>query len=708
MFSIMAIYASYLFFNQSKTPPNKRDILMKHDKTKNFLQNQDSPYLLQHQSNPISWYPYVKEALNLAKEQNKLLFISIGYSTCHWCHVMERESYENQQVAQILNKDYISIKIDREEMPHLDAYYMSVYQTLNNQGGGWPLNIIATPDNKPFYGFTYLPREDKGEYAGLMSVLSNIANSFKTNEAKILQIANSLDQAMSTHSKMSADNIEQSNKLFLKDSSNLNTKQSEKIINNFIKAWDKRIDKTNGGFAGAPKFPQASSLNTLLDIYSLTNNTKALDMATFSLKKMAMGGIHDQIEGGFYRYSVDERWMIPHFEKMLYTNAELLESYTKAYMISKDEYFKQVAMDIVNLCSSRFKQENGLYFSASDADSKISPNSEHKEEGHYFVFDYRELEGVISDEVMNYFNITPDGNFEFKNNLFISDESFLHKPNKEQLQIDILRMKQIRASKPYPFIDYKILLSWNSLYLKSLIGAKVLDANYLQDALKSLDVLIDELYIDDVLYHQKIQNHTPTQKALFEDYSFFISLLLVAYNESLDDKYLTLSEKLAKEAIEKFYKDKNWYMNDVSLTDSIHKDVLSPFYSSAYANANAVMIDNLLKLSTLGIKGSIEFGEVAKSSMQSAYNIVSKYPLGYDNMVDVYLKASKQYVSIKNTKQALQDAIKQGKFDEFEQSGILLKKAVDNTNGDFILCMSDRCFANEKSFDNLKDKILNH
>ncbi len=709
--SIMAIYVSYLFYmKQGNTnKANKRDVLMKHDKTKNYLQNQDSPYLLQHQSNPIDWYPYVKEALQIAKERNKLLFISIGYSTCHWCHVMEEESYEDEEIAKILNDDYISIKIDREEMPHLDAYYMSVYRALNNGGGGWPLNIIATPDNKPFYGFTYLPKEDKAGYAGLKTVLSNIVHTFKTDKQKIEQIANNVGQAFSASAKISIKSAKSANDLFVKNSNEIDELKTKEIIKNFINAWGERMDKINGGFRGEPKFPQASSINTLLDIAMLMNDTKAQQMATFSLQQMAMGGIHDQIEGGFYRYSVDEKWMIPHFEKMLYTNAELLESYTKAYTISQNEYFKQVAMDIVSLCESRFKQDNGLYFSASDADSALSfDDNSHKEEGHYFVFDYHELEGVISDEVINYFNITPDGNFEFKNNLYISDESFKNKPSKEQLRVDILRMKQIRSIKPYPFVDYKILLSWNSLYLKSLIGAKVLDDDYLQDALKSLDVLIDELYIDGVLYHQKIQKQAPSQKALFEDYAFFISLLLVAYNESLDDKYLSISVTLAKEAIDKFYKDNSWYMNDVSSKDSLHKDVLSPFYASAYANANAVMVDNLLKLSTLGVENSLMFAQVAKESMASAYAHALKYPLGYEDMVDVYLKATKEYVSVKNTKDALQDAIKQGKFDEFDKYGILLKRAVDNTNGDFVLCVSDRCFGVDKSFDNLKDKILNH
>jgi uncharacterized protein YyaL (SSP411 family) len=394
---------------------------------------------------------------------------------------------------------------------------------------------------------------------------------------------------------------------------------------------------------------------------------------------------------------------------MLYTNAELLQSYSQAYKHTKNEYFKEVAVSIINSISLRFKQDNGLYFSASDADSALefvsfSNHKSEKEEGHYFVFSYDELEDEISNNTMKYFNIIPDGNFEFKNNPYITDESLKLKPqNEKQLNSDIAKMIRIRAKKPYPFIDYKILLSWNSLYIKSLIKAKNLDKQYLKDGLKSVDSLIDELYVDEVLYHQKVQNKELKHKALLEDYAFFISLLLVAYDESLDSKYLSLSTTLAKESIVKFYKNNNWYMSDITNLNNENNAILSSYHDGAYKNANGAMIDNFLKLATLG-QGQ-KFSEIAKASLANNFDTIAKYPIAYDSMALNYLKAQKEYVSIKHNKKQLLKISENNGLKSYE---LLLKKADENTNNEFLLCTSDRCFAIDKSFDIIKNKINNH
>ncbi|NQY93933.1 MAG: thioredoxin domain-containing protein, partial [Campylobacteraceae bacterium] len=339
------------------------------EKFTNELIYEDSPYLQQHAHNPVDWYAWGDKAFKKAKEEKKLIFLSIGYSTCHWCHVMEKESFENEEVAKVLNKHFISIKVDREEMPHVDKYYQDVYNLLNNRAGGWPLNIILTPERKAFYAATYIPNISKYGRMGIIDLLNKLADVYKYDSLKVVSTSLQIESALKEYKSA-----------YKGEKRTL----SLALVDKFVEEVEKSFDTENPGIGTAPKFPHAATIETLLDIYVTFENDKALEMATSMLKSMGNGGIYDQIEGGFYRYSVDEEWMIPHFEKMLYTNAELLGVYAKAYRITKDEFFKKIVDELISFTKIRF-EDNNLLYSASDADSQVGSE---KEEGAYFVFDY--------------------------------------------------------------------------------------------------------------------------------------------------------------------------------------------------------------------------------------------------------------------------------------------------------------------------------
>ncbi len=637
------------------------------EKYTNALISEDSPYLQQHAHNPVNWYAWVDEAFLKAKEENKLIFLSIGYSTCHWCHVMEEESFENEEIAQILNKYFVSIKVDREEKPHIDKYYQSVHQLLNKRGGGWPLTIILTPNAKAFFAATYIPSEAKYGRSSIKELLLKIQSVFIQDQKKVIQSSLEIERILKEYK--TASNKQQ-------------VALTPELIDKFVLEVEESFDKQHNGIGTAPKFPHASTIDTLLDIYSIYKNKKALDMATSMLKAMGNGGIYDQIEGGFYRYSVDEAWMIPHFEKMLYTNAEMLSAYAKAYKITQDKFYKIKIDEIVEFVKARF-EKNLLFYSASDADSILGNE---KEEGAYFVFEYEEVKAYLeqngyknSQEILEYFNITKDGNFEYgQNNPYLSGK-------KELENIDVVKktLKDLRAKKEYPFVDYKILTSWNAMYISALF-----DANKEKEALEHLDVLVEKLYKKGKLYHQRLVDKEPKEKALFEDYSFLITALLKAYEYSLDNKYLILAEKLNTEVIENLYRDNNWYMSNDEFQS------IADVYDSSYKSSLSNMIDNLLKMSIL--KEDLNLENIAKDTLHVNSSILSSNPSNSAWLVRSYMAYTKGYVSLKATKELLKD--KDTSFYSF----IVKKPTLDEQ---YQVCSTIACFAYSDDFKTIVSKI---
>ena len=639
----------------------------------NNLSNETSPYLLQHKDNPVDWYPWQEEVFKKAIKEHKLIFLSIGYSTCHWCHVMAHESFEDEEVAKVLNKDFISIKVDREQFPHIDNYYQSIYRIINQKGGGWPLTIIMTPDKKPFFAATYIPKVQGYGSQGLLKILDAIThipyNELEQRGDNILSIlennTNKKDDIVSIDKKLEIKTLEQ---------------------------YKSYYDYKYKGFSQSPKFPQTSNIILLLKIYKSTLNKDALTMATDTLTAMAKGGFYDQIEGGFYRYCVDKRWEIPHFEKMLYTNGELLEAYTIAYHITKNKLYKKIIDETIGQIDKRF-QINGVYQSASNADSKNFDG--HNEEGFYFLFEYIETSKYLENngidektikETLKYLGISEDGNIDgdFSNPIITSDI----KP-KGLKQVKKL-LRKMREKKEYPFIDNKINMAWNCLYIKGKLKASIINKNYLKEATNSLDKLLKLLYIDDTLYHQTIIGIKPKQQALLEDYAFLSSTLFEAYQKTLDKKYFMLFKHFVKESITKFYKNKKWLeSNDGFRTYANIKD-------SGYASALGVTINNLILYAT--VEADYKVYNIALENISQFSTVLNKFPSYYPSVTRAIIMTKYEPIFIKASK---------SKLDSFDTTDINYPFVYkyEYKSDDFLACKLSSCFTYGKDFLKIKKDI---
>lgn len=643
--------------------------------TANGLKDEQSPYLQQHADNPVAWMPWSKATLEKAKKEGRLIFLSIGYSTCHWCHVMEEESFEKQEVADVLQKDYIAIKVDREEMPQLDSYYQNVYQVMNGRGGGWPLTIIMTPEAKPFWSATYLPEKN------LISVATDIATIYKNEKNRITEATREIEALMKQQDKQKSHN----------EDSDL--KQVTERFKNAIKG---SFDEMSGGFGAAPKFPRATLLEAMLDLYALEHDKQLLVMVEATLNGMAEGGIYDQIESGFYRYSVDGQWHIPHFEKMLYTQAELLRVYTKAYLLTHNEKYKTVVDDLIAFVNKRFDKEHLLY-SASDADSLTAEGD--KEEGYYFVFEYSKTLAFLKSSgytdgeakaILSYFNITKNGNFENSNtNPNIQGNKPIQ--NLEKIKNELAKL---RSQKPYPFIDKKILTAWNSMYTSALIQAAKIDPSYGKEAIIRLDTLLAHMFKEGTLYHQKLHGKQLKVLGLFEDYAFLIDALVDAYTLKYDKKYITLAQKLAKKAIEKFYDNGSW-----NLSDDVYR-TKSPLYDSAYASPASVMTRALFKLSLQ--TDDLAMRKIASISITQNPRLMRSYPDSIATAFDTFLGYKTEYKILKSTKSAL---LENKKTIEALNDPYLLTKAIALDTALYLGCSTSVCFATDSNLTKVLQSI---
>ena len=639
----------------------------------NQLSKETSPYLLQHKNNPVNWYPWGKQAFQKAIKEKKLIFLSIGYSTCHWCHVMAHESFEDKKVATLLNKDFVSIKVDKEQFPHIDNYYQSVYKTMNDKAGGWPLTIIMTADKKPFFAETYIPKDEGYGSRGLINILDIISaydkNALVKSGNEVLEI------------------IQQNNTITQKE-----VKISKDIEHKAVQQYKSNYDQTNKGFSYAPKFPQASNIITLLKIHNITKNKEALNMATDALTAMAKGGIYDQIEGAFYRYTIDSRWEKPHFEKMLYTNAELIEAYSNAYTITKDPLYKKVIDETITQIDKRF-QTNGVYQSASNADSKNF--EEENEEGFYFLYEYLdtveylEQKGVDKKTISNtltYLGITEEGNFDGN----FSNPKITSNNEPQGLKAVKKLLIELRDKKEYPFIDNKINTAWNSLYIKGKLTAGAVNQKYIQEAIYSLDKLLELLYIDGVLYHQTIIGIKPKQKALLEDYAFLSSALFEAYQKTLDKKYFILFEKLVKQSIEKFYKNNRWTESDDGFT------TYAKINDTGYSSALAITINNIILYAT--VQADFKTLAIAQKTIAQFSNNINKYPSYYPNTLKAIMMQTYEPVFIKSSKENL------NKIDikDINHPFVYIHEFKSD---DFLACKLNSCFSYGKDFNKIKKDI---
>ena len=554
----------------------------------NKLINESSPYLLQHAHNPVDWYPWSKEAFEIAKSQDKPIFLSIGYSSCHWCHVMERESFSNEELAKVLNENFVSIKVDREQRPDVDNVYMNAVQMMTGSGG-WPLSVFLTPQGRPFYGGTYFPAEDAYGRPGFKKMLLAISEAWKNRRTELLESAGKISEA-------------------LKD---LGKQPGKKILSpdtlQEAQSYLKRIfDSTYGGFGSAPKFPQPSNLSMLLSYWYRTADEESLEMVEATLDAMAKGGIYDHIGGGFHRYSTDERWLVPHFEKMLYDQALLSKSYIQAYQVTGKETYARVAKEIFDYVLRDMTDAKGGFYSAEDADSEGG-------EGRFYVWEPQEIKDVLGKdeaEVFNeYYGVTGRGNFEAGKsilNISKSPHDLAKQFKRDRKAIENILMKgrskllKHRAKRPRPYRDDKVIVAWNGLMISSLAygGAALGEARYIDAAQNCAEFVLGTLQRDGRLMRY-YRNGETVGLGFLDDYAFMIMGLLDLYEATFDVRWLIESKKLAEQMIELFGDEKGggFYLvgNDAERLIVRNK----PSYDGAVPSGNSVAAFVLLKLGRL-------------------------------------------------------------------------------------------------------------
>lgn len=553
----------------------------------NKLINEKSPYLLQHANNPINWFPWGEEAFEIAKKEDKPIFLSIGYSTCHWCHVMAYESFEDEEVAKIMNDNFIAIKVDREERPDVDSVYMTVCQALTGHGG-WPLTIIMTPDQKPFFAGTYYPKRSRYNMPGIIDILFSVSKEWRDNKNKIISSSKNILSQLDT---------------FFEGKST-NSKLSSKVLENGYNQLKHAFDKNYGGFGSAPKFPMPHKIMFLLRYHKTHKNIKALEMAEKTLDSMYKGGLFDHIGFGFSRYSTDNKWLVPHFEKMLYDNALLIIAYLEAYEVTKNKLYKDVAIKSLDYVFRELRDEKGGFYCAEDADSE-------GEEGKYYVFNPLEILEVLGAEDGEYFNdhfdITPTGNFEGKNipNL-INNKNF----NKKDSKINALseQVLEYRSSRMKLHKDDKILTSWNGLMIAALGKAyKVLeDERYFEYAQKAVDFIYENLIDKDGRLLARYRDEESLHKAYLDDYAFLCFGLIELYESSFDVAYLKKAIDLNENMIDLFFDNKKQgfflYGEDGEKLIARPKEL----FDGAMPSGNSVAAYNLIKLARITGDANLE------------------------------------------------------------------------------------------------------
>ncbi len=631
----------------------------------NHLKNEHSPYLQQHAQNPVDWYPWGEEAFEKARKENKAIFLSIGYSSCHWCHVMENESFKDEATAKLLNEHFVSIKVDREERPDIDKHFQEVYQLMNQRPGGWPTSIFLTQELKPFYSATYIPDEPRYGMMSFSSLIEVIADKYTKEKDLLTEKADEILRFLNPK----VDKIQA-------------TKLDHSIINRVADQAKQLFDNENGGFNKAPKFPQASLLDLLLDVYRITKDKETRDMALYSLTSMAKGGLRDLVDGGFCRYSTDDEWLVPHFEKMTYDNALIAEVYLKAYHVSGDDFYKSVAFETLDFMLENMS-EDALFYSASDADTE-------GEEGKYFVYTYEkalksfEKAGIPTQEhtaLAKAMHITEEGNFEGKNIVRIDDPANHDIPYYDQA---IQALKKRREKRIYPFIDKKVIVSWNAMMIKTLFKAGRLDDAYLKHAIKSLNALLESMYINSELYHSTLIGKKPKIKAFLEDYAYLAEVLIEAYESTLNEVYLITATKLANTAIERYYDRGKWKFSRGEFETN------ADIYDTSYPSSVATMISVLYSISSLVDTVYKKF--VFKTLEMNSYDVM-RQPISTPRLSSMVIRYLKDDVIIKAKEEKLKAHIKD--LDSLAHPFSLFK---NDTNDGFMLCNSSSCFGHEKSF----------
>ncbi|MGC9006349.1 MAG: thioredoxin domain-containing protein, partial [Sulfurihydrogenibium sp.] len=541
------------------------------------LINEKSPYLLQHAYNPVDWYPWSEEAFEKAKKEDKPIFLSIGYSSCHWCHVMEKESFEDEEVAEILNKYFVPIKVDREERPDVDSVYMNVCMLFNGSGG-WPLTVIMTPDKKPFFAGTYFPKHSRPGRIGLMDILLTVAKKWQEDKEDLISRAEKVIGYLQEEVKSSPSEL-----------------KVDYIHAGFFELKS-RFDSVYGGFSNKPKFPTPHNLMFLLRYYYHTKQSEALSMVETTLLKMRLGGIYDHVGFGFHRYSTDRQWLLPHFEKMLYDQAMLLMAYTEAYQITKKEIYKQTAQEIIQYVLRDMTSKEGMFYSAEDADSE-------GEEGKFYTWTIQEIKDVLKEDAdlaIKLFNIKEEGNFLEEATGHLTGRNIIYLkelPNIPAEKIEEIRKKlfDYREKRVHPLKDDKMLTDWNGLMIAALskAGQAFSNQDYIYHAKKATDFILENMLINGKLYHLYKDGEVKIE-GMLDDYAFFVWGLIELYQAVGEVKYLEKAVELSQKAIELFYDNENGGFFLSKSQDLIVKPKES--FDGAIPSGNSVSSYNLYRL----------------------------------------------------------------------------------------------------------------
>lgn len=568
----------------------------------NQLKNETSPYLLQHAQNPVNWYPWCEEAFDKARSEDKPVFLSIGYSTCHWCHVMAHESFEDHKTAQLLNQHFISIKVDREERPDIDSVYMSVCQSFTGNGG-WPMSIFMTGDKKPFFAGTYFPSRSRYGMPSFCDILNKILNAWNHNRSSLLQSA---EQVISQLKETESDFIDT---------------DGESLIETALQIFSDSFDPIYGGFGFAPKFPTPHNLLFLMFFAKQNHSSKAWKMAETTLIQMRKGGIFDQIGYGFSRYSTDRYFLVPHFEKMLYDNALLIIAYSAAYQISKKELFLTAAQKTAAYILGEMTSPYGGFYSAEDADSNGV-------EGKFYTFTYQEILDVLGKErgkaFAAVFDITEGGNFEGVNILNLLKENNITSDFDKELEL----LYTYRKNRAALHLDDKILLSWNSMMIAALaILFRVSGKKEYLQAAKDAYLFIEQNLCDDLQLYTSYRNQKHSNHGFLDDYAFYITALMELYHSTLENSYLIRAKQLCKETVKRFMDFKN---NGFFLCEANHTELfMNPkeTYDGAIPSGNSVMAYNLVRL--YQITEEKEYEELAKKQISFLSALAQDYPAGH-------------------------------------------------------------------------------
>ena len=601
----------------------------------NRLIHEKSPYLLQHAHNPVDWYPWGEEAFAKARQEQKPIFLSIGYSTCHWCHVMEHESFEHSEIAQLMNQWFVSIKVDREEYPDVDQVYMQAVVMLTGSGG-WPLNVFLTPDLKPFFGGTYFPPERRRNMAGMREILSSVHDAWQSRREQILTSAEQITASL--HEQLARTT----------PSETISPELLQMAFNHATAAFD----ASRGGFGEAPKFPRSHGLSFLLHVWARTKTPQALELVTTTLDHLAHGGIHDQLGGGFHRYSTDAEWLVPHFEKMLYDQALLAKTYLEAYRITKRAAYAAVAKDTIEYVLRDLTDSHGAFYSAEDADSE-------GEEGKCYVWTPQEIldvlgpdEGALFDR---FYGVTNEGNFEHGTSILHIEqplEVFAHlkgfDPQNLARRLSVSRAKlfAVRSTRVRPHRDDKILTSWNGLMISTLAyaGATLDEPRYLTAASKAADFLLTQLMSKGQLL-RRYRDGEARYPGTLEDYAFLSDGLFELYEATFDPRWLTAAQSLTAQMIQRFWDERSggFFFRGKDEPPLIVSS--KEIYEGATPSGSAVATLVLLKLGQLLADDQLD--ALGRRALDGVANTLKVAPFGYPQMLiacDVALGPTKEII----------------------------------------------------------------